>query len=210
MRSGERPPRSPTSRSWTRRCWRTTGRSSTTRSRSWRTRISLAVLPRVRGLARDDDPRTRCGLSRSGPELVAMNTPAPSTARSSSSGAGSRRERGEARPRRRARRAPRPGREDVPGDRRGGARAVRAPAPRGRHPPRRQARGRGGERRGRGRVRTSRRGVSKASRYVIEQLKKRSPIWKQEHYADGDSGWLPGHSLRPQVPDGGAAVSAKP
>ena len=49
-----------------------------------------------------------------------------------------------------------------------------------------------------------------ASRYVIEQLKKRSPIWKQEHYADGDSGWLPGHSLRPQVPDGGAAVSAKP
>lgn len=35
-----------------------------------------------------------------------------------------------------------------------------------------------------------------ASRYVIEQLKVRSPIWKQEHYADGDSGWLRGHTLR--------------
>lgn len=35
-----------------------------------------------------------------------------------------------------------------------------------------------------------------ASRYVIEQLKQRSPIWKQEHYADGDSDWLKGHSLR--------------
>jgi molybdopterin synthase catalytic subunit len=35
-----------------------------------------------------------------------------------------------------------------------------------------------------------------ASRYVIEQLKVRSPVWKQEHYADGDSAWLKGHSLR--------------
>jgi len=35
-----------------------------------------------------------------------------------------------------------------------------------------------------------------ASRYVIEQLKVRSPIWKQEHYVDGDSEWLRGHSLR--------------
>lgn len=35
-----------------------------------------------------------------------------------------------------------------------------------------------------------------ASRYVIEQLKVRSPVWKQEHYADGDSDWLKGHSLR--------------
>jgi molybdopterin synthase catalytic subunit len=34
-----------------------------------------------------------------------------------------------------------------------------------------------------------------ASRYIIEQLKVRSPIWKQEHYVDGDSEWLPGHSL---------------
>ena len=35
-----------------------------------------------------------------------------------------------------------------------------------------------------------------ASRYVIEQLKVRSPIWKQEHYVDGDSAWLRGHPLR--------------
>ena len=35
-----------------------------------------------------------------------------------------------------------------------------------------------------------------ASRYVIEQLKLRSPVWKQEHYADGESDWLKGHSLR--------------
>jgi molybdopterin synthase catalytic subunit len=35
-----------------------------------------------------------------------------------------------------------------------------------------------------------------ASRYVIEQVKVRSPVWKQEHYADGDSEWLKGHSLR--------------
>lgn len=44
-----------------------------------------------------------------------------------------------------------------------------------------------------------------ASRYVIEQLKIRSPVWKQEHYADGDSGWLKGHSLRDVgAPDGAA------
>lgn len=35
-----------------------------------------------------------------------------------------------------------------------------------------------------------------ASRYVIEQLKVRSPVWKKEHYVDGDSEWLGGHSLR--------------
>ncbi len=34
-----------------------------------------------------------------------------------------------------------------------------------------------------------------ASRHAIEQLKVRSPIWKQEHYEDGDSSWLQGHSL---------------
>ncbi len=34
-----------------------------------------------------------------------------------------------------------------------------------------------------------------ASRYLIEQLKVRSPIWKQEHYLDGDSEWLAGHVL---------------
>lgn len=35
-----------------------------------------------------------------------------------------------------------------------------------------------------------------ACRYIIEEIKKRSPIWKKEHYEDGLSEWLPGHSLR--------------
>ena len=29
-----------------------------------------------------------------------------------------------------------------------------------------------------------------ASRYVIEEIKKRLPVWKKEHYADGHSGWV--------------------
>jgi len=29
-----------------------------------------------------------------------------------------------------------------------------------------------------------------ACRYVIDEVKKRVPIWKNEHYADGKSGWL--------------------
>ncbi len=35
-----------------------------------------------------------------------------------------------------------------------------------------------------------------ACRYIIEELKKRAPVWKQEHYEQGKSEWLPGHSLR--------------
>ena len=34
-----------------------------------------------------------------------------------------------------------------------------------------------------------------ACRYVIEELKKKAPVWKREHYPDGKSAWLPGHSL---------------
>lgn len=30
----------------------------------------------------------------------------------------------------------------------------------------------------------------KACRYIIDQTKSRLPIWKKEHYADGDSGWV--------------------
>ncbi|HMM57308.1 MAG: molybdenum cofactor biosynthesis protein MoaE [Xanthomonadales bacterium PRO7] len=26
--------------------------------------------------------------------------------------------------------------------------------------------------------------------YIIDEVKKRVPIWKNEHYADGESGWL--------------------
>ena len=34
-----------------------------------------------------------------------------------------------------------------------------------------------------------------ACRYLIEQLKIRAPIWKQEHYVDGVSEWVKGHTL---------------
>lgn len=29
-----------------------------------------------------------------------------------------------------------------------------------------------------------------ACRYIIDEVKQRVPIWKKEHYADGDSGWV--------------------
>jgi len=29
-----------------------------------------------------------------------------------------------------------------------------------------------------------------ACRFAIDEVKKRVPIWKNEHYGDGDSGWL--------------------
>lgn len=35
----------------------------------------------------------------------------------------------------------------------------------------------------------------KACRYVIEEVKHRSPVWKLEHYADGDSEWSLGCEL---------------
>ena len=31
-----------------------------------------------------------------------------------------------------------------------------------------------------------------ASRYVIEQLKRRVPVWKREGYVDGEAEWVPG------------------
>ena len=31
-----------------------------------------------------------------------------------------------------------------------------------------------------------------ASRYVIEEIKKRLPVWKKEHYTDGREGWVDG------------------
>ena len=34
-----------------------------------------------------------------------------------------------------------------------------------------------------------------ASRYIIEEIKKRLPIWKRERYADGDSDWVGGDTL---------------
>ena len=39
-----------------------------------------------------------------------------------------------------------------------------------------------------------------ASRYVIEEIKKRLPVWKKEHYTDGDTRWVDG--TVPPAPDG--------
>ena len=38
----------------------------------------------------------------------------------------------------------------------------------------------------------------KICRYILEEVKHQSPIWKKEHYIDGKEEWLPGHSLRPK------------
>ena len=38
----------------------------------------------------------------------------------------------------------------------------------------------------------------KICRYVLEEVKHQSLIWKKEHYVEGTEGWLPGHSLRPK------------
>jgi molybdopterin synthase catalytic subunit len=42
-----------------------------------------------------------------------------------------------------------------------------------------------------------------ACRYVIEELKRRVPVWKREYYADGTVGWVD-----PTVPEG--SVPARP
>ena len=34
------------------------------------------------------------------------------------------------------------------------------------------------------------------SRYIIEEIKKRTPIWKKEHYANQESEWLKGESIQ--------------
>ena len=33
------------------------------------------------------------------------------------------------------------------------------------------------------------------SRFIIEEIKKRSPIWKKEHYENEESEWLKGNSI---------------
>lgn len=37
----------------------------------------------------------------------------------------------------------------------------------------------------------------RACRYLVEEMKKRAPVWKQEHYGDGDSEWIGGTTLVP-------------
>jgi molybdopterin synthase catalytic subunit len=40
-------------------------------------------------------------------------------------------------------------------------------------------------------VSSAHRGTSfEACRYIIDELKSRLPIWKKEHYRDGQSGWI--------------------
>ena len=34
------------------------------------------------------------------------------------------------------------------------------------------------------------------SRFIIEEIKKRSPIWKKEHYENEDSEWLKGNPIQ--------------
>ena len=38
----------------------------------------------------------------------------------------------------------------------------------------------------------------KICRYILEEIKHQSPIWKKEHYIEGKEEWLPGHSIRPK------------
>lgn len=43
-----------------------------------------------------------------------------------------------------------------------------------------------------------------ACRYIIDQVKTRVPIWKKEHYAAGDSGWINCEVSSADVPAGPA------
>jgi molybdopterin synthase catalytic subunit len=44
-----------------------------------------------------------------------------------------------------------------------------------------------------------------ANRYIIEELKKRVPIWKLEHYVDGSREWVAADGSK-RAPQGEAAV----
>ena len=39
-----------------------------------------------------------------------------------------------------------------------------------------------------------------ACRYIIDEIKHRLPIWKKEHYAEGDSGWINCQTGRAESP----------
>jgi len=50
-----------------------------------------------------------------------------------------------------------------------------------------------------------------ACRFVIEQVKRRVPIWKREHYADGTVAWVAPRAAPPGTePLAGAAADAPP
>jgi molybdopterin synthase catalytic subunit len=46
-----------------------------------------------------------------------------------------------------------------------------------------------------------------ASRYIIEELKKRLPIWKRERYVDGRSEWVSNADIGHRTVDMGAEES---
>jgi molybdopterin synthase catalytic subunit len=39
------------------------------------------------------------------------------------------------------------------------------------------------------------------NRYIIEEIKKRLPVWKHESYAEGDSAWVQGRGLPAEPPE---------
>lgn len=41
-----------------------------------------------------------------------------------------------------------------------------------------------------------------ACRFIVDEVKARVPIWKNEHYADGDSGWINCAPATPSTPPG--------
>ncbi|MCS6947310.1 MAG: molybdenum cofactor biosynthesis protein MoaE [Steroidobacteraceae bacterium] len=45
----------------------------------------------------------------------------------------------------------------------------------------------------------------RACRYIIDEVKHRVPIWKKEHYANGDSGWVNCERCAQHAHDHGAA-----
>ena len=47
-----------------------------------------------------------------------------------------------------------------------------------------------------------------ASRYVIEEIKKRLPIWKKEHYTDGTDKWVEG--MKPTAPERAGSLAERP
>jgi molybdopterin synthase catalytic subunit len=47
-----------------------------------------------------------------------------------------------------------------------------------------------------------------ASRYVIEEIKKRLPVWKREHYSSGRSEWVEG--VQPGRDDPAASTGPRP
>ncbi|MEI7494275.1 MAG: molybdenum cofactor biosynthesis protein MoaE [Alphaproteobacteria bacterium] len=42
---------------------------------------------------------------------------------------------------------------------------------------------------------THRQEAFETCQFLIEELKHRVPIWKKEHYINGETGWVQGHSL---------------